>query len=193
MHKVYLKSLDVAKKNFPYVIAEIGVNHEGSILKAKKLIDLAASSGAHAAKFQTYKAQTLASRNSPAYWDTNLEKTKSQYELFKKYDKFNKEEYIELYKHCKRKKIDFLSTPFDIECLNFLNPISKFYKIASADITNFPLIEKAAKTKLPMVISTGASNINEIKAMILNMDNLKTETAAEIVAHATQDMAYQIN
>ena len=72
--------------SLPYIIAEIGVNHEGSIEKAKELISLAKEGGADAAKFQSYKAETLASKNSPAYWDTNKESTRSQYELFKKYD-----------------------------------------------------------------------------------------------------------
>ena len=71
------------KKNNPYVIAEIGVNHECSIKMAKKLIDLAVEGGAHAAKFQTYKAEKLASKNSPAYWNIKKEKTLSQYKLFK--------------------------------------------------------------------------------------------------------------
>ncbi len=73
----------------PYLIAEIGVNHEGDMNLAKRLIDQAASGGAHAAKFQSYKAEKLASRNSPAYWDTTLEPTESQYKLFQKYDSFD--------------------------------------------------------------------------------------------------------
>ena len=76
-----------------YVIAEIGVNHEGDIERAKRLIELAAEGGANAVKFQTYKAEKLASKNSPAYWDTTQEPTLSQYELFKKYDSFNLSDY----------------------------------------------------------------------------------------------------
>ena len=74
--------------NYPYIIAEAGVNHEGSIDLAKRLIDEAAESGAHAIKFQTYKADTIASKDSPYYWDLSKEPTRSQHELFKKYDKF---------------------------------------------------------------------------------------------------------
>ncbi|PPR48022.1 MAG: N,N'-diacetyllegionaminic acid synthase [Alphaproteobacteria bacterium MarineAlpha5_Bin9] len=163
MHKVFLKNDEIINKNFPYVIAEIGVNHEGSLTKAKELIDLAALGGAHAAKFQTYKANNLASINSPAYWDTNKEKSTNQNELFKKYDAFNKNEYYELHNHCKRKDIDFLSTPFDIESVEYLDPVLKFYKIASADITNVPLLTAIANKKKPIVISTGASKMSEIK------------------------------
>ena len=163
MHSVFCKNVDIAQNRIPYIIAEIGVNHEGSLLKAKKLIDLAASSGAHAAKFQTYKADSFASIHSPPYWDTKKEKSKSQHALFKKYDSFNQQDYKELYTHCKLKKIDFLSTPFDTDSLEFLNPILKFYKIASADINNLPLLKAIASKKKPVVLSTGAATIKEIK------------------------------
>ena len=86
---------NMGRKNFPadgfvrpYLIAEAGVNHEGSMRTAKKLIEQAKFGGADAIKFQTYKASTLAVKNSPAYWDTSKEKTKSQFELFSKHDKF---------------------------------------------------------------------------------------------------------
>ena len=84
----------------PYVIAEAGVNHEGSMDIARRLIDEAALGGADAIKFQTYKAGTLASKHSPAYWDTSKEPTPSQYELFKKHDSFWKGEFENLKKHC---------------------------------------------------------------------------------------------
>ena len=163
MHQVYLKNTDISKKNFPYIIAEIGVNHEGSVSQAKHLIDLAVSAGAHAAKFQTYKADTLASINSPAYWDLNQESTKSQHEFFKKYDSFNEEDYKLLYEYCNAKDIEFLSTPFDVKSVEFLDPILNFYKIASSDINNIPLLKAITRKKKPIILSTGASNINEIK------------------------------
>ncbi len=150
----------------PYVIAEIGVNHEGSLEQAKKLIKLAREGGADAAKFQSYKADTLASKNSPAYWDTSKETTKSQHELFKKYDNFNKEEYIELYDFCNENDITFLSTPFDDEAIEFLDPLVPFFKIASADITNLPLLKKIAQKSKPIILSTGASNLPEIQSAV---------------------------
>ena len=146
----------------PYIIAEIGVNHEGSMKNAKLMIEQAARNGANAVKFQTYKADKLASINSPAYWDLKLEKTKSQFHLFKKYDKFNKKDYISLYKYCKKYKIEFCSTPFDLESVDFLNPYVNFFKIASADITNIPLLKKIASKKKPIILSCGASTLNEI-------------------------------
>ena len=150
----------------PYVIAEIGVNHEGSIELAKKMIDLATEGGANAAKFQTYKAEKLAVKDSPAYWDTTQEETTSQYQLFKKYDSFEKVDYIELKDYCDQKGIDFLSTPFDVESVSYLSDLMPFFKIASADITNIPLLREVAKYKKPVILSTGASTIPEIENAI---------------------------
>ena len=112
----------------PYFIAEIGVNHEGSKLKAKELIQELSGLGADCAKFQTYKAETLAALDSPAYWDLSHEKTKTQYELFKKLDKFEKSDYEDLSVHCSKYNIDFLSTPFDLKSVELVNNLSKFLK-----------------------------------------------------------------
>jgi len=150
----------------PYIIAEIGVNHEGSLELAKKLIELAKKGGAHAAKFQSYKAETIASKNSPSYWDLTKEKTTSQFELFKKYDAFGEGEYRELAEHCKKNEIDFLSTPFDLEAVDFLNPLMSLFKVASADITNYPLLRKVASLGKPVVLSTGAARLGEIQRAI---------------------------
>ena len=154
------------KQNSTYIIAEAGVNHECSISKAKKLILLAKKGGADAIKFQTYKADKIALRNSQAYWDTSKEKIKNQHELFSKYDKFNEKDYIALSKFCSKLKIDFLSTPFDLDSVAFLNKLVPVFKISSSDITNYPLLKKIAKTKKPILLSTGASNILEIKNAI---------------------------
>jgi N-acetylneuraminate synthase len=150
----------------PYVIAEIGVNHEGSLELAKKLIDLARAGGADAAKFQTYKADTLASRHSPAYWDTSKEPTLSQFELFKKYDSFGPREYAALAEHCRRVGIDFVSTPFDDAAVDMLAPLVPFFKVASADLTNTPLLRRVARTKRPIVVSVGASTVEEIDSAL---------------------------
>ena len=117
------------KSKFPYIIAEAGVNHEGSMDLAKRLIDEAAESGAHAIKFQTYKANTIASKDSPYYWDLSKEPTKSQFELFKKYDKFWKNEYEQLANYCQSSNVEFMSTPFDVESAKFLNDMVSVFKI----------------------------------------------------------------
>ena len=150
------------KLHKPYIIAEAGVNHEGSMLTAKRLIREANEGGADAIKFQTYRADTIASRNSPAYWDTTKEPTLSQYELFKKHDKFWKPQMQELKEYCDDVGIEFLSTPFDIESATFLNKMMDVFKISSSDITNKPLIEFMCYFNKPIILSTGASSLSEI-------------------------------
>jgi len=147
----------------PYVIAEAGVNHEGDMNIAKRLIDEAAEAGADAIKFQSYKAETLATRNSPAYWDRSKEPTGSQFELFKKHDLFWKKEFEELKLYCDEVKIEFISTPFDLESATFLNDLVPVYKISSSDITNRPLIEYICQFQKPILLSTGASHLFEIQ------------------------------
>lgn len=155
-------SYDPKIVNRPYVIAEAGVNHEGNIETAKRLIDEAARGGAHAIKFQTYKAETLASRDSPYYWDITKEPSRNQFELFKKFDKFWKNEYELLKIECDKRGIEFMSTPFDTEAADFLNDMMPVFKISSSDITNFPFIRHIAKFGKPILLSTGASDIGEI-------------------------------
>jgi N-acetylneuraminate synthase len=150
----------------PYIIAEIGVNHENSMITAKRLVNEAKEGGAHAVKFQSYKAETLASKDSPAYWDTTKEPTKSQFELFKKHDSFWKDEMQELKDYCDTIDIEFMSTPFDVESAQFLNEMMDVFKISSSDITNKPFIEFIAGFGKPIILSTGASDLNEIQDAI---------------------------
>lgn len=155
----------------PYIIAEIGVNHEGSLDQAKRLIDLAVEGGADGAKFQAYKAGTLASRHSPSYWDTSKEPTRSQYELFKKYDSFDADAYEALAAHCTAAGIDFLCTPFDDAAIEFLDPLVPFHKIASADLTNIPFLRKLATKGKPIVLSTGASTLAEVDIAVSTLNS----------------------
>lgn len=161
----------------PYVIAEIGVNHEGSLDLARKLIDLAKAGGADAAKFQTYKAGRIASRHSPAYWDVSKEPTPSQHALFQKYDAFGPEEYAILAEHSRNVGIDFVSTPFDLGAVDLLDPLMGFFKIASADLTNVPLLRQVAAKGKPVVLSTGAATLGEID---MALDTLRRAGATEI-------------
>jgi N-acetylneuraminate synthase len=146
----------------PFVIAEAGVNHEGSMEIAKRLIHEAAQAGADAIKFQTYKADTIAVRKSPAYWDLAKEPTTSQHELFSKYDTFWKEEFEQLRVLCEAAGIEFMSTPFDVESATFLNDLMGTYKVASADLTNLPFIRHICSFGKPVLLSTGASDLWEI-------------------------------
>ena len=171
MYAIKLGSRVIKQDSLPYVIAEIGVNHEGDLKKAMHLIDLAKEGGADAAKFQSYKAGKLASKFSPAYWDVSKENTLSQYQLFKKYDSFEPHDYEKLAKHCGLVGIDFLSTPFDDGALDFLDPLVPFFKIASADITNLPFLRKIALKGKPIVLSTGASTLAEIDFAVNTLEN----------------------
>lgn len=162
----------------PYIIAEIGVNHGGDLNLAKELIRQAKEGGAHAAKFQSYKAEKIASKYSPAYWDQTQESTDSQFKLFKKFDSFGEVEYKELAQYCQSIGIDFMSTPFDLDAVDFLAPLMPAFKIASADITNVPLLRKCAKQGKPMILSTGASSIVEIEYAV----NLLKEEGAKDIA-----------
>jgi len=155
----------------PYVIAEAGVNHEGSMDIAKRLVREAKEGGADAIKFQTYKAKTLAAKDSPAYWDTTKESTKSQFELFSKHDKFWKDEMVALKDYCDKVEIEFMSTPFDIESANFLNELMDVFKISSSDITNKPFIEYLCRFGKPIILSTGASQLFEIQEAVHWIEN----------------------
>ena len=164
--KIKLGNRIIGENSNPYIIAEIGVNHEGSMEIAKKLIDQACQGGADAAKFQSYKADKIASKNSPSYWDLNKEPTTSQHQLFQKYDSFEEDDYRELSNYCDEVGIDFLSTPFDLDSVDFLDKLMPFYKISSSDITNTPLLKRVASKNKVVVLSTGASKIDEIKYAI---------------------------
>jgi len=180
-----MKILDILSKPInsnnivkpPYIIAEAGVNHEGDMCIAKRLIDEAAEGGAHAIKFQTYKADTIASKNSPAYWDTTKEPIDSQFKLFQKYDKFWKGEYEQLKRYCDEVGIEFMSTPFDIESAMFLNEMMDVFKISSSDITNKPFIEYLCDFGKPIILSTGASYLYEIQEAVEWIDNKKNPVA----------------
>jgi N-acetylneuraminate synthase len=145
------------------VIAEAGVNHEGSMELAKRLIHEAQEGGADAIKFQTYKAEKIAIRNSPSYWDLQKEATTSQFGLFKKYDKFWKKEYEELARVCESSGIEFMSTPFDPESASFLNDLVRTHKISSSDLNNIPFIKQISDFGKEIILSTGASELWEIQ------------------------------
>lgn len=156
------------------LIAEIGVNYydiakEKNISPmdaAKLMVKEAADAGVHAVKFQSYKAETLASVNSPYYWDITAEPTDSQYKLFKKFDSFGKSEYEELAKYSELCGVEFLSTAFDIESADYLEPLMNIYKISSSDLNNLNFVEYQAKKNKPIILSVGASNLDEIKHSI---------------------------
>ena len=158
------------KRNNPYLIAEMGVNFYDtaktigiSPLDAAKLyIDKAAEAGIDCAKFQSYKAGTIVSKNSPAYWDTTKEPTKTQYELFLKHDSFDEKDYRELCNYTHEKGMDFTSTPFDYASADDLENMVDFYKISSSDLSNLPFIRHIGSKGKPVVMSVGAAYLSEV-------------------------------
>lgn len=158
----------------PYVIAEMGVNFFDtakimniSPLEAAKLyIDEAKKAGVDCAKFQSYKAGTIVSKNSPAYWDTTKETSKTQYELFLKYDHFGEEEYRQLAEYAHSIGMDFTSTPFDYASADYLYDMIDFYKISSSDLSNIPFIRHIAKKGKPVYMSVGAAYIYEVEQAV---------------------------
>lgn len=158
----------------PYVIAEMGVNFYDTArvmgitpLEAAKLyIDKAAEAGIDCAKFQSYKAGTIVSKNSPAYWDTTKEPTKTQYELFLKHDSFGEAEYKELCDYTHAKGMDFTSTPFDYASADYLKDMVDFYKISSSDLSNLPFIRHIGSKGKPVYMSVGAAYLSEVDVAI---------------------------
>ncbi|WP_063669839.1 N-acetylneuraminate synthase family protein [Aliivibrio fischeri] len=158
----------------PYLIAEVGVNFFDTAkslsitpMEAAKLyVKEAKENGADAVKFQSYKADTIVSKNSPAYWDLSKESTPTQHGLFQKHDSFNKEDYQELCDYSREIGIDFMSTPFDYASADYLYDMIDIYKISSSDLSNTPFIEYIAKKGKPVYLSTGAAYISEIEKAV---------------------------
>jgi len=146
------------------IIAEAGVNHNGNINLAKKLIDAAASAGADYVKFQTFKAENLVQKDAKkaAYQLENTKNNDSQFEMLKALE-LSYDSHFELIEYCKTKQIKFLSTAFDLESVEFLKDKIDFYKIPSGEITNLPYLEKVAQLGLAIIMSTGMANLQEVK------------------------------
>lgn len=152
-----------------FIIAEAGVNHNGSLHLAKKLIDAAVAAGADAVKFQTFQADRLLTSSAPkaAYQTARTRATESQYDMIKKLE-LSQDDHEKLIGYCRSKQIQFLSTPFDLISVDLLSTTFDLplLKIASGEITNAPLLLKAAMTKKPLILSTGMSTLGEIETAL---------------------------
>ena len=182
---IYKKS----KNENTYVIAEAGVNHNGDIKLAKKLIKVASDANADAIKFQTFKSSKLVSKFAPKakYQIQNTKNNSNQLEMLKKLE-LDYKDFIILRDYCNKKNIDFITTAFDLESLDFIvNKLKvKILKIPSGEITNLPYILECALSGLDIILSTGMSNLNEIKTALsviafgyLNSKNLKSKPTFE--------------
>jgi len=149
-----------------YVIAEAGVNHNGSLDSARQLIDVAAAAGADAVKFQTFKAEKVVSLNASKaeYQKETTGDSESQLEMIKKLE-LSEEAHKLLFQHCSNRNIEFLSTPFDTDSLFFLAHVMNLakIKIPSGEITNAPFLLEIACTQKPVILSTGMSTLGEIE------------------------------
>jgi N-acetylneuraminate synthase len=153
-----------------FVVAEAGVNHEGDLDAAVRMVREAAAAGARAIKFQAYKAERLATRSSRAYWDRSQEVTESQFELFSRFDSFDGAEYRRLAGEAAAAGIAFAMSAFDDDTVSLLEPLVDVFKIASGDITNVPLLQRIAQTGKPVLLSTGASTLGEIQDALSILD-----------------------
>ena len=149
------------------IIAEAGVNHNGSLEMAKKLVDAAKACGADIVKFQTAKLDSLVSKSArmAEYQKKNTGVEESQKDMLKKL-LLTFDEFVELAEYCKKTGIAFLSTPFDIESIHFLNDMQDIWKVPSGEITNYPYLVEIAKTGKKVIISTGMAEMSEIEAAI---------------------------
>ncbi len=147
-----------------FIIAEAGVNHNGSIENAKKLIDMAAIAGADAVKFQTFQTENLVCRNAQkaSYQIETTDKKESQFQMLKKLE-LSESMHRELIEYSNKRSIMFLSTPFDIESAYMLKKIGvKVFKIPSGEITNLPYLRVIAELGEKIILSTGMSSLDEV-------------------------------
>lgn len=170
-----------------YIIAEAGVNHNGSLELAKNLVDKAKEAGADCIKFQTFIASQIVSKNAVKadYQKKQTAKSESQHEMLKKLE-LSFDDFIELNNYCKEIGIEFLSTAFDFESIDFLNQLGmQVWKIPSGEITNLPYLIKIAKLNKKVILSTGMSTMREIEDAV---NILKDHGASElIILHCTTE------
>ncbi|MBF0351786.1 MAG: N-acetylneuraminate synthase [SAR324 cluster bacterium] len=148
-----------------YLIAEAGVNHNGSLALAKKMIEVAVDAGADVVKFQTFQAKNIASKQAPKakYQTQTTSEKESQLEMLQRLE-LNEEMHLLLMEHCKKCSIEFLSTPFDLDSIELLDRLGiELFKIPSGEITNLPYLRQIAKKKKPVIISTGMALLGEIE------------------------------
>lgn len=174
------------------IIAEAGVNHNGSIECAKEMIVAAKESGADIVKFQTFNPDSLVSKFAPMaeYQKKNTGKDELQKNMLSKLALTN-EEFIELASYSKQIGICFLSTPFDIESIHFLNTLQDMWKIPSGEITNFPYLVEIAKTKKKVILSTGMSDLDEIGEAIQVLKKYGTNNIT--ILHCTTEYPAPLN
>jgi N,N'-diacetyllegionaminate synthase len=177
-----------------FIIAEVGVNHNGSLELAKQLVDVATGCGADAVKFQTFKATTLVTKTAQQaeYQTTNTGKQESQFDMLKRLE-LSEVDHQELVAHCHKNQIEFMSTPFDLQSIQFLNGLGvERFKIPSGEITNYPYLKMVGAYNKEIVLSTGMATLSDIEAAL----NLLIDSGADkdkiTILHATTDYPTQM-
>lgn len=184
-----MKNLDFKKC---FIIAEAGVNHNGSLKLAKKLVDAAKDAGADAVKFQTFKAEDVVTKAAGMadYQKKNTGKNGSQLKMLKKIE-LSCRDFIELKKYCDKKGIIFLSTPHTEDAVNFLKPLVSAYKVGSGDLTNLPVLKKIAAKKKPIILGTGMATLKEVKEAVETIK--KCGNNKIIILHCTTNYPCLLN
>ncbi len=165
-----IKTISVGEKKIGpsqsvYVIAEAGVNHNGDVKLAEKMVKVAAESGADAIKFQAYRTELLASKGTPlaAYQKSRVRSERTQRTMLKKLE-LSRDDFSRLQEACEKAKVEFLASPFDLPSLDMLRELGvRAVKVASPELTDTPLLAGVAKLKLPALVSTGAATMKEVK------------------------------
>ena len=176
-------------KTYSFIIAEAGVNHNGNLKLAKKLIDSAVEAGADAIKFQTFKAENIVSINAPKaeYQKETTDANESQFDMIKKLE-LNLEAHKELMAYCKEKNILFLSTPFDHDSIELLNNLGlEIFKIPSGEITNLPYLRHVGMLNKKVILSTGMADLVEIEDALDVLVKAGTKKENITILHANTE------
>ena len=172
-----------------FIIAEAGVNHNGSLEIAREMVEIAVDCGADAIKFQTFKSSLLASKiaDQASYQAENTGKKESQLDMLKRLE-LSEADHWNLFEYCNSRNIEFLSTPFDMLSIDFLNslPVKRF-KISSGEITNYPYLKKIGTLNKNVILSTGMANLHEIEEALNILIESGTSRQKISILHATTD------
>ena len=172
------------------IIAEAGVNHNGSLKLAKQLVDVAAAAGVDIVKFQTFRAENLVSEQAVQadYQKRNLGSSdQSQFSMLKKLELSQADHRI-LFEYCREKGVSFLSTAFDFESIDFLSTLNpEFWKIPSGEITNYPYLKRIAQFRKPVILSTGMSTLGEITAAMDVLEEFGLSLNQKTVLHCNTE------
>lgn len=172
MKKIKIGNRWIGEEQPCFIIAEAGINHNGDVKIAKKMIEVAKEAGADAIKFQTFKAENLVTKYArmARYQKNNTKRKEKQIEMMKKFE-MRYEDFEELKEYCDKKEIMFLSTPHSFDAIDFLEKLIPAYKIGSGDLTNLSFLKKIAEKEKPIILSTGMANLGEIEEAVETIKN----------------------